>query len=247
MNRNSIAAPIGAFLVAVLLGCSSDEGDYEKAQQVNTIEAYEQFVARHPKSKRTPEAKRRLSELLAERSYRHKSNYKGATGARKITVRSTTDGLEVKAGSGTFLSRPGREVEMTPRDARLSFVTGGIEFDQESFGFTSSVSLEFKDGVVLPALLLLASGSQGLQAKGIKAVFPDAAKSSEVSLVVDPAVGATSYAGLRFGSPCIVGIKDDGRVEVDREGVVATDASSATWVSRSLAADGSAPFVLIKR
>jgi hypothetical protein len=36
-------------------------------------------------------------------------------------------------------------------------------------------------------------------------------------------------------------------VEVDREGVTARDPAGAVWVSRSLAADGSPPFVLVKR
>jgi hypothetical protein len=95
--------------------------------------------------------------------------------------------------------------------------------------------------------LLFQGGEQGLQAHGIRAVFPDTGRSSEVSLVVDPAVGATAYAGLRFNSSSVVRISEDGRVETDREGVTATDSTGSAWVSRSLTGDGSPPFVLIKR
>lgn len=248
MNRGPVVTGVGGCLLALLLGCRSSERDYEKAAQANTIEAYDEFLAQHPKADSAPEAKRRLSELVGERSYRYKSGYKGVAGAHKVTVQSTTNGLQVRAGSVTFLSRPGREVKMTPGDARLSFVMGEeIEFDGASFGFASFVSLQFQSGVVLPARLLLRSDGQGLQASGIRAVFPDAAKSAEVSLVIDPAVGATAYAGLRFGSPVVVGINEDGRVQVNHEGITATDSSGALWASRSLAADGSPPFVLIRR
>jgi hypothetical protein len=289
MLRRPLVNGIGACLLALLLGCRSDERDFERATRANTIEAYEQFVAKHPsskhhssaserlaelqaerdlataqkadeigaydkflaqhpKSKSAPDGKRRLSELLGQAAYRYKSGFKGATGAHRITVQGTASGSRIKAGPVKFLIRTGGPVEMTPRDARLSFVLGKeLEFDAATFGLASFVRLDFKDGVVLPARLVFKSGEQGLQANSISAVFPDAARSSEVSLVVDPAVGSTAYAGLRFGSQGTVAINEDGRVEVDREGVTATDASGSVWASRSLAADGSPPFVIIKR
>jgi hypothetical protein len=223
------------------------ERDLATARKSDDIATYDEFLAGHPKSTGAAAVRARVRELVAERAYRFKAGYKGKAGARRIVVQSTAAGLQVKAGSVAFLSRQGEDVEMTPRDARLSFTVEGFEFDRASFAMASRVTLEFKDGVVLPARLLMQDGGSGLQAAGIKAVYPDAVKSSEISIVVDPAIGSTAYGGLRFGSPAVVGTSEDGRVEVDREGITATDASGAVWVSRSLAADGFAPFVLVRR
>lgn len=51
-------------LLLVTLGCSSDARNYEKARQANTIEAYEDFVQKHPDSKLVEQAKARAEELL---------------------------------------------------------------------------------------------------------------------------------------------------------------------------------------
>ena len=51
-------------LLLVTLGCSSDARNYEKAQQANTIEAYQDFVQKHPDSKLADQAKAQVEELL---------------------------------------------------------------------------------------------------------------------------------------------------------------------------------------
>jgi len=51
-------------LLLVTLGCSSDARNYEKAQQANTIEAYQDFVQKHPDSKLVEQAKAQAEELL---------------------------------------------------------------------------------------------------------------------------------------------------------------------------------------
>ena len=82
---------------------------------------------------------------------------------------------------------------------------------------------------------------------GIKALFPDTPKSSGISLLIDPAVGGTDFAGLRFLAATTAAISEKGRVELDREGVEAIDSAKATWISRSATANGRPPYVLVKK
>ena len=48
-------------LFALLLtGCATTKGDWEKANRLNTAEAYEEFLRKHPESEFTEEAKKRI-------------------------------------------------------------------------------------------------------------------------------------------------------------------------------------------
>jgi hypothetical protein len=78
-------------------------------------------------------------------------------------------------------------------------------------------------------------------------LFPDAAKSSEVSIAIDPEAGATEYAGLKFHAAAKLAINEEGRLEADREGLNATDTGGTIWTARSLTADSRAPFVFVKK
>ena len=50
----------------LLIGCSSAEKDYEKAQQENTAQAYEKFIKKHPQSNFVENAARTLDSLRFE-------------------------------------------------------------------------------------------------------------------------------------------------------------------------------------
>ncbi|MFQ5641605.1 MAG: hypothetical protein ACE5IR_26825, partial [bacterium] len=50
-------------LLFVIFACDSGESDYEKAKQVNTIQAYEEFVNKHPDSRFVDAAKRNIDSL----------------------------------------------------------------------------------------------------------------------------------------------------------------------------------------
>jgi len=57
-------------IALVLAGCATTKGDWEKAQRLNTIEAYQEFIQKHPQSKLTREAKRRIQALDWRRTKR---------------------------------------------------------------------------------------------------------------------------------------------------------------------------------
>ena len=51
-----------------LVGCATPKKDWEKAQRLNTIEAYEEFLQKHPDSEFAYEAKHKIEELAWERA-----------------------------------------------------------------------------------------------------------------------------------------------------------------------------------
>jgi hypothetical protein len=62
-----VRIPVWALLLSLLLvtlGCNRDARNYQKAQQANTVEAYEDFVRKHPDSKFVEPAKAHAEELL---------------------------------------------------------------------------------------------------------------------------------------------------------------------------------------
>ena len=50
-----------------LVGCATPKKDWEKAQRLNTIEAYEEFLQKHPDSEFAYEAKHKIEELAWEK------------------------------------------------------------------------------------------------------------------------------------------------------------------------------------
>lgn len=232
-------------LAIVLSGCAEKRA-WTQTQQTDSVAAYDNFLAQHPQSPNAGRASQRLRELIAAQAYRHVSTFKGDDGAHQITVVTTKDGRQITAGHMTFLVAADL-VRVTPHDAKFDFSVGELEFDRESFGMAAFVVVRFEGGAKLPARLLFNSGSQGLSPKAFKALFPDAPKSAEISLAIDPAVGATDYAGLVFGAATTLAVNEQGRLEAAREGVTATDSNGAVWASRSLTADGQPPFVFLKK
>lgn len=62
MKKNtSLILPL--VLLIVILGCSSDKRDYEKAMQANTIQVYEEFIRKHPDSRFVEQAKGKIDSL----------------------------------------------------------------------------------------------------------------------------------------------------------------------------------------
>ena len=74
---------------------------------------------------------------------------------------------------------------------------------------------------------------------------PDGLGSRHIEVVVVPAVGSTSLAGLNFKTSCILNIKPDGTVEVDKEGVWASDSSKRGYVSRKVTVAGRRMIVMV--
>ena len=56
-------------LAWLLAGCAGDAGDWKSAQQADTQEAYDAFLARHADSKYAPQARERTAQLIEQRDW----------------------------------------------------------------------------------------------------------------------------------------------------------------------------------
>ncbi|HZO23997.1 MAG TPA: SPOR domain-containing protein [Steroidobacteraceae bacterium] len=68
----TIRTKLAAIVVLALLiaGCSREQQDWRAAEAADTIEAYDQFVQRHPESELVTEARTRVAQLGEERDWR---------------------------------------------------------------------------------------------------------------------------------------------------------------------------------
>ncbi len=57
----------------MLVACSGERRDWRSAEAADTVEAYDQFIARHPESERTEQARARLAQLSEEREWQRAS------------------------------------------------------------------------------------------------------------------------------------------------------------------------------
>ena len=78
-----------------------------------------------------------------------------------------------------------------------------------------------------------------------KTLLPDALGSDNIRLIVDPAIGFTKLAGLRFKSDCVLNIWKNGTVEVNAPGVKAEDDAGHGYVSKEVSTQGRRAIVMV--
>lgn len=77
INNSGLRIMTVGLLVGLFVGCATVKGDWEKAQRLNTVEAYQRFLNKHPQSEFSNGAKRHIMEedwakaqsLNAEKAY----------------------------------------------------------------------------------------------------------------------------------------------------------------------------------
>jgi len=69
--------------------------------------------------------------------------------------------------------------------------------------------------------------------------IPDALGSRNIKIVINQEVGYTEIAGLRFREEAVINIGQDGAVEVNKEGVEASDKTGNFWISKNVKIEGS--------
>lgn len=75
--------------------------------------------------------------------------------------------------------------------------------------------------------------------------YHDALGSKNIHVHIDGEDKTTTYAGLTFKEDVIVGIWQDGTVELNRENITAFDKSGARFVSRSVVINGTSAIVMV--
>lgn len=79
--KNQTLIVRGLFLLYsfFLIGCDSIKSDWEKTERSNTVESYQEFLSRHPKSEFAEYARKRIGEIISEESF-HKGLQYAAKG-----------------------------------------------------------------------------------------------------------------------------------------------------------------------
>jgi hypothetical protein len=62
---------IGVCLLLLVAGCSREQQDWRSAEAADTIEAYGQFIQRHPESELATQARTRVAQLGEDRDWQH--------------------------------------------------------------------------------------------------------------------------------------------------------------------------------
>jgi cell division septation protein DedD len=62
---------IGVCLLLLAAGCSREQQDWRSAEAADTIEAYGQFIQRHPESELATQARTRVAQLGEDRDWQH--------------------------------------------------------------------------------------------------------------------------------------------------------------------------------
>ena len=75
MKRVTISFALLGFLLSLLAGCATVQGDWEKAQKSNTLFAYESFLRDHPNSEYDTRAKDRIEEIEWARASKENEPY----------------------------------------------------------------------------------------------------------------------------------------------------------------------------
>jgi hypothetical protein len=181
-----------------------------------------------------------------EVAYKHASEFSESEGAAGIAIESRESGYTIYARTVKILVDPIKEnefrIKTEPENAAFTFKLSTLKMDPKTGDLWSYVSLTLENGSTLPA-----KWRKGIGGEGIVSVYPDARNSSNVSIRVNPAIGYTEYAGLRFKKAATVAIASDGAVEVDSEGVEATDRAGQMWISRGVMIGERKAFVMCKK
>lgn len=70
MTSPRIVVTAFALFFVMLAGCSRDQSDWRSAQAADTVESYNQFLAKHPESQLAPQARERVAQLSEEQKWR---------------------------------------------------------------------------------------------------------------------------------------------------------------------------------
>lgn len=120
-----------------------------------------------------------------------------------------------------------------------------IEVTQTSSQGKYSVKALSDDSNV-PMSMSLSSASKG-NLNNAKYYY-DAPGSKNVSVKIDSQVGFTDIAGLRFKKEVVINVRNDGTVEVDREGIEAvSNKNGSTWISKKVTYQGKAAILMVKK
>ena len=184
--------------------------------------------------------------VTAEDVYRSVDADKGLSGAKNITVELSKKGMVVSGSEISVLARITQNsfsVDTVPEDVELQYTIDNIAFNPTG-SMVMKAHLVLGPDSSLPALLPMQGGT--IYVAKDYGFVPGAINSQNITVKIDPSVGHTDIAGLRFGREVILNIWEDGSIEVDKEGVEATDKDGVRWISKKVNFDGKRAILMVK-
>ena len=187
--------------------------------------------------------------IAPEDMYRYSPEYPQDSGARNVTVEQTPGGIRV-SGSGVSLlfvppTRSSFKVDVEPEDAPIQYQVGKIPLDSSTGAMYMQIVMTLGEGSSLPAQIPMQGAT--VFTPELYGPFPDALGSQDVTVKINEQVGHTRFAGLEFRQEVVLDVWEDGIVEVDREGVEASDGSGTAWISKQVQVEGEDAIIMIRK
>jgi len=168
--------------------------------------------------------------------------------ARNIAVEQTADGMKITGSEISVLAlitTSSFKLKTEPQDAELKYTIGQMKLDSGSGALILEANLILGEDSTVPALLPM-KGAAFFAPKAY-GFAPGAPGSQNVTVKINPATGHTHVAGLAFNQEVVLNIWEDGTVEVNKAGIVASDKDGNEWISKKAKVGDKIAIVLIKK
>ena len=187
--------------------------------------------------------------IAPEDIYRYSPEYPQESGAKNVTVEETAGGIRVSGPEVSLLFAPPTgssfKVDVEPEDASVTYKVNKMPMDSSTGAFYMQAVINLGEDSALPAQLPM-QGSVNFAPK-LYGPFPDALGSQDITVKINKQIGHTTFAGLEFQEEVVCNVWEDGVVEVDREGVEASDGSGTAWISKEAKVEGELAIVMIRK
>ena len=181
--------------------------------------------------------------------YHYSPEYPQESGAKNVTVEQTAGGMRVSGPEVSLLFSPPTgssfKVDVEPEDASVTYKINKMPMDSSTGAFYVQAVINLGEDSSLPAQLPM-QGSVNFAPK-LYGPLPDALGSQDITVKINKQVGHTTFAGLEFHEEAVCNGWEDGIVEVDREGVEASDESGTVWISKEAKVEGQVAIVMIRK
>lgn len=181
--------------------------------------------------------------------YRYSPEYPQESGAKNVTVEQTPGGIRV-SGSGVSLlfippTRSSFKVDVEPEDASITYKVGKIPLDSSTGAMYMQIVMTLGEGSSLPAQIPMQGAT--IFTPELYGPFPDALGSQDITVKINEQVGHTRFAGLEFRQEVVLDVWEDGVVEVDREGVEASDEGGTVWISKEAKVEDEVAIIMVRK
>ena len=167
-------------------------------------------------------------------------------GSRNVTVEQIPGGMRAVGAERTAIVTIGSasfDLGPEPEGSEFQASVLGFIIDRHTGDWVFIVTIELgRDS----SILALAPQVFPFDPDGVGFV-PGAPGSENVSVIVNPVVGYTEVAGLRFTEEVTLNVWENGIVELDRENVVVADINGRQWISKRARLGEQSAILLVRK